>query len=70
MISETDDRQATAEGVQTIACAADLELDVERAGVLVPICNALTEADRRLRALPMAQCAAAGPLWGRADRDD
>ena len=69
MVHETDDRQATAEGVQTIACAAGLELDAERAGALVPICSALAEADWRLRALPMVDSAAAGPPWGQTERD-
>ena len=70
MISETDDRQATAEEVRIVARAAGLELDAERAGALVRICNALAEADWRLRALPMAESAAAGSPWGRAGRDD
>ena len=66
MPRETSGRQATAEDVQTLASAAGLELDAERAGGLVPICNALADADRRVRALPMAECAAAGPPWGQA----
>ena len=53
----------------TIALAAGLELDAERAGALVPICHALAEADRRLRALPMGDSAAAGPPWGAMERD-
>ena len=69
MLCETVDRRATAEDVQTLARAAGLELDSDRAGTLVPICNALAEADRRLSALPMADSAAAGPPWGRAEHD-
>ena len=69
MRRETSARQATAEDVQTLAGAAGFELDAERAAALVPICAALAEADRRLRALPLAESAAAGPPWGQAGRD-
>ena len=69
MIRETSARQATAEDVRTLARAAGFELDTERAAALVPICAALAEADRRLRALPMTESAAAGPPWGQAGRD-
>ena len=69
MLRETSARQATAEDVRTRVRAAGLELDAERAGALVPICNALAEADRRLRVLPMAESAATGPPWGQAGRD-
>lgn len=66
MPRETSARQATAEDVQALARAAGLELDAERAEALVPICKALVEADRRLRALPMVESASAGPPWGQA----
>lgn len=69
MLCETVDRRATAEDVQTLARAAGLELDWERAGALAPICHALARADRRLSDLPMADCAAAGPPWGRVVHD-
>ena len=69
MRRETSARQATADDVQTLARAAGFELDAERAAALVPICNELAEADRRLRALPLAESAAAGPPWGQAGRD-
>ena len=41
MRRETSARQATAEDVQTLARAAGLELEAERAAALVPICAAL-----------------------------
>ena len=69
MLRETGARQALAEDVQARAHAAGLALDRERAAALAPICSALAEADRRLRALPMADSAAAGPPWGQTGRD-
>ena len=69
MPRETGAPQALAEDVQTRARAAGLALDAERAAALAPICSALAEADRRLRALPMAENAAAGPPWGLTERD-
>ena len=62
--------QVLAADVRTRALAAGLALEVERAAALAPICDALTEADRRLRALPIADSAAAGPPWGQTERDD
>ena len=69
MLCETVDRKATAEDVQTLARAAGLELDSDRAGTLAPICHALARADQRLSELPMADSAAAGPPWGRVAHD-
>ena len=69
MLREPSVRPATAEDVQTRARAAGLSLEAERAATLVAICNALSEADRRLRALPMADSAVAGPPWGQAGPD-
>lgn len=69
MLRETSARQVLAEDVQTRARAAGLALDAKTAAVLAPICSALAEADRRLRVLPMAQSAAAGPPWGSSERD-
>ena len=69
MPRETGARQALAEDVQTRARAAGLALDAERAAALAPVCDALSEADRRLGALPMAENAAAGPPWGLTGRD-
>ena len=69
MLCETVGRRTTAEEVQTLARAGGLELDSERAGALVPICQALARADRRLNERPMAESAAAGPPWGRAAHD-
>lgn len=68
MCRETGAGQTTAENVQILARAAGLELDAERAAALVSICDAMTEADRRLRALPMNDSAAAGPPWGQTER--
>ena len=69
MLRETGARQVLAEDVQTRARAAGLSLETERTAALVAICNALSEADRRLRALPMGDSAAAGPPWGSTERD-
>lgn len=69
MLRETSVQQTTAQDVQTLARAAGLELDAQRAGALVPICNALAEADRHLSALPMGDSAAAGPPWGSNEID-
>ena len=69
MVAGLDRRQANASDVQTRVRAAGLELDAERAGALAAICTALSEADRRLGALPMGESAAAGPPWGSAERD-
>ena len=41
----------------------------KRAAALAPVCDALSEADRRLSALPMAGSAAAGPPWGLTEGD-
>ena len=70
MLRETCAQQTTAEDVQTRVHAAGLALEAGRAAALVAICDALSEADRRLRALPMAESAAAGPPWGQAWPDD
>ena len=70
MLGETNARQATAEEIQSHARAGGLALDEKRAEALVPVCAALAEADRRLRTLPMADSAAAGPPWGQAGLDD
>ena len=69
MRRETGAGQVLAEDVQTRALAAGLALDVERAAALAPICDALSEADRRLHTLPMADSAAAGLPWGQTERD-
>lgn len=68
MVADPDRRQADASDVQTRARAAGPALDAERAAALAPICSALAEADRRLRALPMDDSAAAGPPWGKTER--
>lgn len=64
-----DPGQTSAKDVQTRVRAAGLELDAARAEALVPICNALAEADRRLGALRMGGSAAAGPPWGSTEHD-
>ena len=69
MLRETGARQALAEDVRTRARAGGLALDAKRAAALAPICDALAEADRRLRALQMIESAAAGPPWGQEERD-
>ena len=69
MPPEDMSRQATVHDVRTRALAAGFALDAERAAALVPICNALAEADGRLHALPLADSAATGPPWGWAERD-
>ena len=69
MVASPDRRQASASDVQNRARAVGLDLDAERAGALASICTALSEADRRLGALPMGESAAAGPPWGSVERD-
>ena len=69
MLRETSARQVLAEDVQTRARAAGSALDAKRAVELIAICTALSEADRRLAALPMGDSAAAGPPWGSNERD-
>ena len=69
MPPESDSMQAAARDVQARALAANFALEAERAAALVPICNALCEADRRLSALAMADGAAAGPPWGSNESD-
>ena len=69
MRRETSARQSLAEDVQARARAGGLALDAKRAAALAPVCDALAEADRRLRALQMIESAAAGPPWGQVERD-
>ena len=69
MAATRDPGQTSAKDVQVRARAAGLELDAERAGALVAVCTALSEADRRLGALPMGESSAAGPPWGSNEPD-
>ncbi|MDE0390286.1 MAG: hypothetical protein OXI75_16425 [Rhodospirillales bacterium] len=61
--------RTTAADVRARARAANFALEAERAAVLAAICAGLSEADRRLAALPMGGSAAAGPPWGSSERD-
>jgi Asp-tRNA(Asn)/Glu-tRNA(Gln) amidotransferase C subunit len=53
-----------------LARLAGLELEPARAGRLLANLMALIEADRRLAALDLGDCAATGDPWGRSSADD
>lgn len=57
-------RNVDAVEVQTLARAAGLRLDAQRAGIVAPFVTDALRADAALVRLNMGDAAAAGPPWG------
>lgn len=64
------DHELDAATVCRLARLAGLELEPARAERLLADLAALIEADRRLAALDLRDCAATGDPWGRPSIDD
>ena len=64
------DPQLDAATICRLARLAGLELDPARAARLLEDLVALIEADRRLAALDLGDCAATDDPWGRSSADD
>ena len=66
MPSDQAETGPDASTLQQLARLAGLELDPPRAARLLADFVALIEADRRLAALDLGDCAATGDPWGRS----
>jgi Asp-tRNA(Asn)/Glu-tRNA(Gln) amidotransferase C subunit len=70
MPSDQAETGPDASTLQQLARLAGLELERDRAERLLADFVALIEADRRLAALDLGDCAATGDPWGRSFADD
>jgi Asp-tRNA(Asn)/Glu-tRNA(Gln) amidotransferase C subunit len=69
MPSDQAETGPDASTLQQLARLAGLELERDRAERLLADFVALIEADRRLAALDLGDCAATGDPWGRSSAD-
>ena len=69
MPSDQAETGLDASTLQQLARLAGLELERDRAERLLADFVALIEADRRLAALDLGDCAATGDPWGRSSAD-
>ena len=69
MPSDQAETGPDASTLQPLARLAGLELERDRAERLLADFVALIEADRRLAALDLGDCAATGDPWGRSSAD-
>jgi Asp-tRNA(Asn)/Glu-tRNA(Gln) amidotransferase C subunit len=69
MPSDQAETGPDASTLQQLARLAGLELEHDRAELLLADFVALIEADRRLAALDLGDCAATGDPWGRSSAD-